>query len=73
MRKAFPFSVVLLFILFFTGNRLTAQETQPDTVKVGIYITSIHDIDFKQKEFTASFWLWLKYKNRKLDFVRLSN
>ena len=70
MRKAFPFSVVLLFILFFTGNRLTAQETQPDTVKVGIYITSIHDIDFKQKEFTASFWLWLKYKNRKLDFVR---
>jgi len=69
MRKAFSFSVVLLLILFFTGNRLMAQETHPDTVKVGIYITSIHDIDFKQKEFTATFWLWLKYKNRKFDFV----
>ncbi len=70
MRKAFPFSVVLLLILVFSGNLLKAQQTHPDTVKVGIYITSIHDIDFKQKEFTASFWLWLKYKNRKLDFVR---
>ena len=36
---------------------------QPDTVTTGIYITSIHDIDFKQQEYTVDFWLWLKYKN----------
>jgi hypothetical protein len=46
-----------------------AQEVKPDTVKVGIYITSIHDIDFKEKEYTTTFWLWLKYKNRKFDFL----
>lgn len=45
-----------------------AQEVKRDTVKVGIYITSIHNIDFKQKEYTATFWLWLKYKNKNLDF-----
>jgi len=54
-----------LFILFSTK----AQEIKPDTVKVGIYITSIHDIDFKQKEFAVNFWLWLTYKNKDFDFL----
>jgi len=38
-------------------------------VKTGIYITSIHDIDFKQQEYTVDFWLWLKYKNPDFDFI----
>ena len=29
---------------------------------------SIHDIDFKQKEYTVTLWLWLKYKNPAFDF-----
>lgn len=40
----------------------------PDTVKSGIYVTSIHDINFKDKEYTINFWLWLKYKNKDFDF-----
>lgn len=59
---------LIVFILGFS-NRSNAQKATPDTVKVGIYITSIHDIDFKQKEYTITFWLWLKYKNRDFDFV----
>ena len=47
-----------------------AQRTPPDTVRVGIYINSIHDIDFKQKEYTITFWLWLKYKNKDFDFMQ---
>ncbi|HEU4573376.1 MAG TPA: hypothetical protein VFS36_00120 [Chitinophagaceae bacterium] len=57
--------IVLLLLSFISGN---TQQTEPDTVKTGIYITSIHDIDFKQKEYTVSFWLWLKYQNRDFDF-----
>jgi hypothetical protein len=56
------------FIFSGVGNFTSAQEVKKDTVSVGIYITSIHDIDFKQKEFTMTFWLWLKYKNRAFDF-----
>ncbi|MGN6478276.1 MAG: hypothetical protein ACTHKV_13710 [Flavipsychrobacter sp.] len=41
----------------------------PDTVKTGIYITSIHNIDFKEKEYAITFWLWMKYANRKFDFL----
>lgn len=66
MKKIILFSVFLII----AGNRIAfAQDIKKDTVSVGIYITSIHDIDFKQKEFTITFWLWLKYKNKDFDFV----
>jgi hypothetical protein len=66
----------LRLILFFTSLHLLAysfcfsQETGPDTVKAGMYITSIHDIDFKQKEYTVNLWLWLRYKNKDFDFSK---
>lgn len=43
---------------------------QPDTVAVGIYITSIHDIDYRQKQYSISFWLWFRYKNPEIDFYK---
>lgn len=62
---------VLLFLLFLSPvfRPAKGQEGKPDTVRTGIYITSIHDIDFKKKEFTITFWLWLKYNNIDFDFV----
>ena len=58
-----------LFLLsFFITASMNAQDVKPDTVSLGIYITSIHDIDFKQKEYTANFWVWLKYNNKCFDF-----
>jgi hypothetical protein len=36
----------------------------------GIYITSIHDINFKDKEYAINLWLWLKYKNKEFDFLQ---
>src|SRR5437899_1931919 len=44
------------------------SESKPDTVTTGIYITSIHDIDFRQKQYAITFWLWFRYKNPELDF-----
>lgn len=46
-----------------------AAAQAPDTVTTGIYITSIHDINFKDKEYTINLWLWLKYKNKEFDFL----
>lgn len=42
----------------------------PDTVRTGIYVTSVHNIDFKDMEYTIDFWLWLKYKNKDFDFLQ---
>ncbi|CAL1518447.1 hypothetical protein [Chitinophaga sp. MM2321] len=66
MKKA-----LLLFICFIlTFFAATARQAPPDTVKTGIYITSIHDIDFKQSEYMVNMWLWLTYKNKDFDFLQ---
>lgn len=62
-------SLLLILQFICCASSLFAQEKVPDTVKSGIYVTSIHDIDFKEKQYTVDFWLWLKYKNRSFDFV----
>jgi hypothetical protein len=69
MLKTFLFPALLVFS-FFLSSKSTAQDAKPDTVKAGIYITSIHDIDFKQKEYALNLWLWLKYKNKDFDFLQ---
>src|SRR6478735_3040620 len=59
-------SLFFLMVIFSTGS---AQAT-PDTVKVGAYVMSVHDINFHDKEYTARFWLWFLYKNKEFDFVK---
>lgn len=68
MKKIFSPVLLLAFIFSLLMAMPDSAKAQPDTVYTGIYVTSIHDIDFKQKEYNISFWLWLKYKNRDFDF-----
>ncbi len=60
---------VLVILFLMTPLQSSADENERDTVIVGIYITSIHDIDFKKKEYSVTFWLWLKYRNKEFDFL----
>lgn len=62
--------VLFTFLFSFCQMSSGQSETNPDTVKTGIYITSIHDIDFKQKEYTINLWLWLRYKNKDFNFEK---
>src|SRR5215467_11218904 len=68
MRPILLITSCVSFLLLAGLPSLNAQTAKPDTVTVGIYITSVHDIDFKDKEYTINFWLWLKYKNKAFDF-----
>lgn len=65
--------LTLLLILLVHAPLLAQDETfdepRPDTVTIGAYIISIHDIDFHNKEYTTRFWLWMLYKdNHKFNF-----
>lgn len=65
------YSLLLSFItVLLLSVPAWAQKEIPDTVRTGVYITSIHDINFKDKEYTINLWLWLKYKNKDFDFVK---
>lgn len=68
MKKLLTYGLLSLLLLGFFLPSVNAQKQVPDTVKVGVYIVSIHNVDFKQKEFTANFWIWLKYKRRDFNF-----
>lgn len=70
MRKALFFAAIFIFNSAFLISESQAQDEKPDTVIVGIYVNSIHDIDFREKEYTANLWLWLKYKRKDFDFER---
>jgi hypothetical protein len=72
MKNLLTPSVVFIFSIFTAQAQTIKQDSinKPDSVKVGIYITSIHDIDFKQKEYAVNLWLWLKYKNKDFDFLQ---
>jgi len=68
-KNLIPFGCFIFYVLCF-ADKTFAQKARPDTVHTGIYINSIYDIDFKQKEYTVDFWLWLKYKNKAFDFLQ---
>ena len=60
---------ILLFVLW--ANVLSAQtKTTPDTVRIGSYVISLHDINFHDKEYVMRFWVWMSYKNPEFDFTK---
>ncbi|WP_299247781.1 hypothetical protein [uncultured Cytophaga sp.] len=61
--------IILLITSFVISIQLQAIPTHPDTVKVGSYILSLHDINFHDKEYTMRFWLWFLYNNKDFDFT----
>ena len=63
-------SIALLPLLLIAGF-LFAQspEKTKDTIRLGIYVTSIHDIEFKNQEYDLNFWLWIDYKIKKNSSV----
>jgi hypothetical protein len=65
MKMYFKALLPLLFV-----STLSFAKPKPDTVKVGAYIISIHDINFHDKEYTVRFWLWFVYKNPQLTFAQ---
>ena len=62
MKLKFFILLVLSSLNFYTVS------AQPDTVKVGTFIISVHDINFHDKEYTMRFWLWFLYTNPDFDF-----
>lgn len=70
MKKALCFFVLFLFSSSAFVTRSFAEAGKPDTVNVGIYVTSIHDINFKDREYAINLWLWMKYKRQEFDFLK---
>jgi hypothetical protein len=62
--------VLFLFLGTTSFSQDTTANTGPDTVKAGVYIISVHDINFHEKEYTLRFWMWFVYDNPEFDFIK---
>jgi hypothetical protein len=62
--------LLFLFSFFLFYSSFANESNSPDTVTVGVYVNSVHDIDFKEKQYTINLWLWLKYRNKDFDFSK---
>lgn len=74
MKKIFLLAIILFSGIVTNvhaqGEDLMSATTGPDTVKIGAYIISVHDINFHDKEYTIRFWLWFVYDNPDFDFSK---
>jgi len=67
--------IILPFILSscitsFSQDADSAETETPDTVRIGTYVISVHDINFHDKEYTIRFWLWFVHNNTEFDFSK---
>ena len=63
--------ICIVFAFFMADGQPTAtRSATPDTVKVGAFVISVHDINFHDKEYTVRFWLWFVYDNPAFDFSK---
>jgi hypothetical protein len=65
-------ALLLLFWAFVSQALTVSSEvptTVPDTVRIGAYVMNIYDINFRDKEYSIKFWVWMKYKNPEIDFL----
>ena len=54
--KKIIYKTIFLFLLFHAGN-ISASDTK-DTIRIGIFIESLYDLDFADYSYNANFWMW---------------
>ena len=67
--RYFAFLFFFSMVLAWQSAQAQEEDPGPDTVKVGVYVISIHDINFHDKDYVVRFWLWLLYDNPDFDFT----
>jgi hypothetical protein len=71
MLKRISLSLIVFIAVFagsFFSSKAYGQDKGPDTVRVGCYIISLHNFNFREKEYTARFWLWMLYDSPDIEF-----
>jgi hypothetical protein len=61
---------------FLHPPQIMAQTAPKDTALVGVYVTSLYDLNLADKSFNIDFWLWFNYRNDSLhpmETVEIAN
>jgi len=61
MMKFFPYLRYALVLIYLCFQASTFA--QVDTVKIGVFVNDLFDLNLGERSFNADFWLWCNYKN----------
>lgn len=64
------FNIIKIFLTFIFIQINIYCIAQPDTVKIGTFVTSIHDFNLIDNTFSGEMHLWCLYKNNKFNFEK---
>lgn len=53
---------LVLVLLVFTGQHAMASPLR-DTVRVGLFVENLYDLNFTEQSFKSDYWIWFNYKN----------
>lgn len=59
--------LVVFGVILFAGLVNPSRVQARDSVRVGIYLLSLYDLDFPNNSFTVDFWMWFLYRNDSLE------
>lgn len=59
---------IILFLLLISSAQ-PSMYAKPDTVKIGMYLTSLHDLDLSDHSFKYDAYYWCRYTNPTFDFA----
>jgi hypothetical protein len=60
---------IILAFLVLTSFVNPAIQAKPDTVKIGMYLTSLHDFNLSDHSFKYDAYYWCRYTNPSFDFA----
>lgn len=64
---------LIVLLAFLAASTAQAQsdndprQPSPDTVRIGVYVNDIYDVNLSEKSFSAQFWVWFNYSNPDLN------
>jgi hypothetical protein len=61
--------IKFLFTFLLALSSLRAQPNTPDTVRIGVYIISLYDLNFPANQLNLDFYVWYHFKNDSLNPV----
>lgn len=60
---------IIFLLIFLLINNISIKATPvKDTIKVGIFLENIYDLNFSEQSFKTDYWIWFNYKNDSLGF-----
>lgn len=60
-------AILATLALLLLGLAQPPRAEARDSVRVGIYLLSLYDLDFPNNSFTADFWMWFLYRNKERE------